>query len=274
MTFSPESDKEVQEVLRERETVKIVGTETKSDFGCPINAKATMSMRAISGISEWSPADLVVSVRAGTRIDELQQELKHKNQCLPIPPFSGDGQFVTAGMPGTVGGLVSANLPTRWDSYSKGVRYWVLGLRVVLSNGVIVKCGSRAVKNVAGYDAQKAFVGAWGSLGVITEATFRVFPIKAYHDEPSSWTPEMPIMVARAPISEAKSNFSHYLDAATGTIWACVDKPIEKPPHGWAFYAGLGSSNFSEFDNVDIMLRLKNKLDPDKRLNPGVLGIF
>lgn len=269
--------------MRSGHSFRIVGLDTKRDFGCPVQADAVLSTQSLTGIIEYSPEDLVVVVRAGTTISELQSELNRNKQWLPIPNDERGAEYVSAGMPGTVGGLVSANLPTRWDSKTRGVRYWVLGLTIVRANGEIVRCGSKAVKNVAGYDAQKIFTGAWGTLGLIVDVSLRVFAKPTNSPETlmsriGEWDGVPPFAIARAKLSDATRYANHvfpgahHLDLATGTIWAPTKHPVEPPTDGWAMFAGLGERNWLPASaNLDWLRGIKQALDPENMLNPGKL---
>lgn len=287
--LEPTSDEEVRDALRTYRPVALRGLGTKDLFGCPVESESVISTLGLKGIVEWSPQDLVVVVRAGTSVSELQSELASKGQCIPIPSAFDAATNITAGLPGTVGGLVSANLPTRWDAVSRGVRYWVLGVRAVLADGRIVRAGSKAVKNVAGYDAQKLFIGAWGTMGVLTEVIFRTFPIARFSVEPDciesigNWRPGQKTVIARLPrVSLAgavlRLNSGGVVDRSEGTIWTNYSKKFQsyvESAGGWVLCAGMGRSNFPVFGpQADLMHALKCRIDPDRKINPGRLGIF
>ena len=120
-------------------------------------------------ILEYHPEDMTVTVEAGVLLSELQDRLKQNGQWLPMdPPFPERT---------TVGELILKNLsgPRR---YAFGtVREHLLGLSAQLADGRIIKSGGKVVKNVAGYDLHKLFVGSHGSLGGILQATFKVRPL-------------------------------------------------------------------------------------------------
>lgn len=287
--FEPASDEEVRDALLSHGPVAIRGLGTKDLFGCPVESDREISTLGIKGIVEWSPEDLVVVVRAGTPVTELQSELASKGQCIPIPSASDAATEFTAGKPGTVGGLVSANLPTRWDSVSRGVRYWVLGVRAVLADGRIARAGSKAVKNVAGYDSQKLFIGAWGTMGVLTDVIFRTFPIARFSGEPEcierigDWSPGRRPVIARVPrVSLAgaslRLNSGGVVDHSEGTLWTDYSKKLQsyvEKSGGWILCAGMGRSNFPiHGPQTDLMCALKQRIDPHRKINPGRLGVF
>lgn len=255
----------------------------------PSEREVVLSTRGLSGVVEWFPDDLVVTVRAGTGVSELQEELGLKGQGLPLPPGDSFWQWISGGMPGTIGGLVSTRLPTRWDFWTHGVRYWVLGMKVVLSDGTLLRCGSKAVKNVAGYDMHKLFTGAWGSLGVIVEVTLRLFPQhkgerKRYPERVllgpgvDGWSGEPPLFIGRVLRADLKG-FLERLgtpywvgDAMTGTFWASGDfsGAVE---WGMGVDAG-GHWFFTGVQNKGWMSRLKETMDPERKLQSPLDGVF
>jgi glycolate oxidase FAD binding subunit len=128
-----------------------------------------LCLSRLNGIVEYSPADLTVIAQAGMTISSLQSALAAKGQFLPLDPPRLSSC--------TVGGAVAANAagPLR---FSHGTaRDLVLGMRVVLPNGQVVRLGGKVMKNVAGYDLCRLFAGSRGTLGVICEVAFRVVPL-------------------------------------------------------------------------------------------------
>ncbi len=125
----------------------------------------------LTRIVELDEANLNVSAEAGVRLADLQAALAEKRELLPIdPPEPGRV---------TVGGLVAANASGPTRLLYGPVRDWLLGLRVVLPDGERVRCGGKVIKNVSGYDLNKLFIGSMGTLGVVTEATFKLLPAPA-----------------------------------------------------------------------------------------------
>ena len=278
MIFHVESEDEVRDVLHGSGSFLIQGSNTKSAFGPVSDADHIIKTTKLSGIVEWSPDDLVIVAKAGTTIEELDGELKKRNQMLGVPSYSTPIGRLTAGLPGTIGGLVSANLPTRWESHCRNSRYWVLGLTFVKADRTVIKCGSRAVKNVAGYDVQKLITGAWGTLGVITEVILRTQPLRHFENEPqTAWNAEPPFCIVRTLPSEIDSYIEAnpvqdaVVDRNMGTVWARAVKPAAKPRDGWVINAGFGEIDKPEVQNADIQRAIKAKFDPVNRLNPGRL---
>jgi glycolate oxidase FAD binding subunit len=128
-----------------------------------------VSTERLNRIIEHAVGDLTVTVEAGVKFTDLQNVLTKTNQFLPLEPaYPQDA---------TIGGIVatadSGSLRHRYG----GIRDMLLGLSFVRSDGQIAKAGGRVVKNVAGYDLMKLFTGSYGTLGIITEVTLRVYPV-------------------------------------------------------------------------------------------------
>jgi glycolate dehydrogenase FAD-binding subunit len=122
----------------------------------------------LAAVRDYTPADMTVTVEAGVTLAELATLLAREGQWLPLDPA----------LPAetTVGGLVAADLAGPLAATQGRVRDYVIGIAVVTASGVPARAGGRVVKNVAGYDLMKLFVGSLGTLAVLTEATFKVRP--------------------------------------------------------------------------------------------------
>jgi FAD/FMN-containing dehydrogenase len=131
-------------------------------------AGVVLSTRRLNKILEHEPADLIAVSEAGVRLSEFNDTLALNGQWLPLdPPDDGSA---------TIGGVVATGVggAQQW-SYGRP-RGSVIGMRVVLADGTIIKAGGRVVKNVAGYDLCKLFTGSYGTLGVIAEVNFKLRP--------------------------------------------------------------------------------------------------
>jgi glycolate oxidase FAD binding subunit len=127
-------------------------------------------------VVEHSAGDLVVHVQAGIRLAALQDSVAPQGQRLAVDPVLPPGASGPADA-GTVGGLIAtaASGPLRLSHGA--VRDLLIGVTIVRADGVVAKAGGKVVKNVAGYDLGKLLTGSWGSLGLITEAVFRLHPL-------------------------------------------------------------------------------------------------
>ena len=121
-----------------------------------------MDVRPLAGISSYEPSELVVTVRGGTLLADLEAALAEKGQCLPFePPRFAQG--------GTVGGMVSAGLAGPARAAVGGVRDYVLGAKLLNGRAELLGFGGTVMKNVAGYDVSRLLAGSMGILGVICE---------------------------------------------------------------------------------------------------------
>jgi glycolate oxidase FAD binding subunit len=171
---APGSYTEVAEVLRyanaERLTVVSRGGGTKMHIGnLPSRYDVALVLRRLNNIVEHEPADLTITCQAGVTLTALSDYLEPFGQLVPLDPALHDRA--------TVGGTLNASAwgPRRFAFGS--TRDFTVGMRAVISDGRLVRAGGRVVKNVAGYDLCKLFVGSMGTLGTIVEATFKLAPI-------------------------------------------------------------------------------------------------
>lgn len=129
-----------------------------------------LDVTGLSGISSYEPTELVVTVRCGTRLAELEATLAERGQCLPFePPHFG----ATA----TVGGMVAAGLAGPPRASVGGVRDYMLGATLLNGRAEVLSFGGQVMKNVAGYDVARLLAGSLGTLGVICEVSLKVLPI-------------------------------------------------------------------------------------------------
>ena len=162
------------EAARDRRTVRISGSGTKSYIGDIGATDIEVGTARLAGVIDHVPADLTVTVGAGTRVADLVAVLSRAGQFLPLdPPHAAEA---------TIGGVIAANSNGFWRARYGAVRDLLIGTRIALADGTVVRAGGRVVKNVAGYDLDKLLVGSFGTLGVIVEATLKVLPVPAASD--------------------------------------------------------------------------------------------
>ena len=170
----PASTHEIQEVLSYTTdsglSVIPAGSGTKLGIGNPPEqVDLVLSTARLDQVLEYEPADLTVTVEAGIRLAALQAKLAEHGQYFPLDPSYADLC--------TIGGITATNAsgPSR---LRYGIaRDCVLGMRVVQSSGTVVKSGGKVVKNVAGYDLNKLYLGSFGTLGVVTEVSLKLQPL-------------------------------------------------------------------------------------------------
>lgn len=160
----------VRASIEPRTALRIRGGGTKDFHGGVALQGDVLDTRALTGVVSYEPSELVVTVRAGTPLAELEALLAAQGQCLPFePPHFGPGA--------TVGGMVAAGLSGPARASVGAVRDYVLGLELINGRAELLRFGGQVMKNVAGYDVSRLMVGAWGTLGVITEVSLKVLPV-------------------------------------------------------------------------------------------------
>jgi glycolate dehydrogenase FAD-binding subunit len=137
----------------------------------PRRADVVLLLDRLDQIVEFDAANLCVTVEAGAKLATLQAALAQKKEILPLDP-PADAKV-------TAGGLVATNLSGPSRLLYGTARDWVLGMRVAMPDGERVHCGGKVIKNVSGYDMNKLFIGSFGTLGIITEVTFKLLPLPA-----------------------------------------------------------------------------------------------
>ncbi len=137
--------------------------------GLPSQFDFYLSTHHLNQIVDHAVGDLTVTVQTGLTLAQLQQKLHQHNQFLPLDPADPE----TA----TLGGIVATADAGSWRERYGGVRDLLIGISFVRADGEIAKAGGRVVKNVAGYDLMKLMTGSYGTLGIMTQLTFRTYPL-------------------------------------------------------------------------------------------------
>lgn len=147
------------------------GNGSKLSWGGVVKNKIDLliSTAKLNQIIDYAEDDLTITVEAGIKLKDLQDFLREKGQFLPIDASYPDSA--------TIGGIIATADTGSWRQRYSGVRDLILGISFVRCDGQIAKAGGRVVKNVAGYDLMKLFTGSYGTLGVICEVTFRLYPL-------------------------------------------------------------------------------------------------
>jgi len=168
MTVLPASPEEIRETLKlassERWTVLPAGGLSWLNS----TANLIVSTSRLNKIVEHEPADLIAIAEAGVKLVDFNAKLAENGQWLPLDP-PDDGRA-------TIGGVVATGIGGAQQFGYGRPRGTVIGMKVVLADGSMIKAGGRVVKNVAGYDLCKLFTGSFGSLGIITEVNFKLRP--------------------------------------------------------------------------------------------------
>ena len=155
--------------------LRIAGGGTRMGLGQTIEADATLSTAALSGIELYEPGSLNMVVRAGTPIDEVTAALDAENQQLAFEPMDHRAILGSTGTP-TIGGVVAAAISGPRRLSAGACRDHLLGVRFVDGRGAVLKNGGRVMKNVTGLDLAKLMCGAYGTLGVLSELSLKTLP--------------------------------------------------------------------------------------------------
>ncbi|WP_051231916.1 glycolate oxidase subunit GlcE [Stutzerimonas azotifigens] len=158
----------VNQAIADRTPLRIQGGGSKAFLGRPVQGE-TLDTRGHRGIVSYDPTELVITVRAGTPLIELDRALDEAGQMLACePPRLGEHA--------TVGGMIGAGLSGPRRPWSGSVRDFVLGSRVITGHGKHLRFGGEVMKNVAGYDLSRLMAGSFGCLGLLTEVSLKVLP--------------------------------------------------------------------------------------------------
>lgn len=176
MTLQPTSPKQLQEIVHAqaqadngRSALRPRGGGSKPALSTPPDGAAALEMSSLSGILEYQPSEYTFTAYAGTAVAAVAAALAENGQYMPFDPLLAE-----AGA--TLGGVVAANTSGSGRFRFGGVRDFILGVRFVDGRGQLVRGGGKVVKNSAGFDLPKFFVGSLGRYGVLVEVTFKVFP--------------------------------------------------------------------------------------------------
>ncbi len=209
----------IRAAAEKRTLLRIVGGNSKAFYGKPVTGEE-LNVAAYSGIIEYEPSELVISVRAGTPLREVETALAERGQMLPFePPHFGENA--------TIGGCVAVGLSGPARATRGSVRDFVLGVRIIDGLGLDQRFGGKVIKNVAGYDVSRLMTGALGTLGVITEVSFKILPL---------------------PVTQETISFEMTADKAIDQInrWAAQPLPLSATCHAgdrlWVRLSGTSSA--------------------------------
>ena len=159
----------VQQAIAAAAPLTIIGGGTKRFYGGEGRGEPLSTLGHV-GVVEYEPTELVVTVRSGTRLADLEDLLAEQGQMLPFePPRFGQGS--------TIGGAVACGLSGPRRPYAGAVRDHVLGVRFVNGLGQVLSMGGQVMKNVAGFDVSRLMAGSLGTLGLLLDISLRVMPM-------------------------------------------------------------------------------------------------
>lgn len=161
----------VRSAVETKTPLAIRGGGSKDFYGHPAKGEV-LDVSGHSGVAGYDPGELVITCRAGTRLEDVRALLAENGQHLPFEPPG-------YGADATVGGTVACGFSGPRRPWAGSLRDYLLGVTVVTGRGKSLRFGGQVMKNVAGYDVSRLMAGAMGTLGVITEASFKVLPLPA-----------------------------------------------------------------------------------------------
>ena len=166
----------VRAAAADQQPLRICGGGSKDFLGCSLQGEP-LDMRSWQGVVDYEPSELVITVRAGTPLAQVETLLAQRGQTLAFEP----PHFAQQGHVATVGGMVAAGLSGPSRSSVGAVRDYVLGVELINGKGELLRYGGQVMKNVAGYDVSRLMAGSWGTLGAITEVSLKVLPVAPAH---------------------------------------------------------------------------------------------
>lgn len=171
----PQTQEQLAEVItaayRNKWRVLPCGNGSKLKWGSLTKVDIVVSTQRLNKIINHAVGDLTLTVEAGVKFADIQTALAKHNQILALNPTTPDLA--------TIGGIIATNDTGSLRQRYGSVRDQLLGVSFVRADGQIARAGGKVVKNVAGYDLMKLFTGSYGTLSIITEATFRLYPMQS-----------------------------------------------------------------------------------------------
>lgn len=184
--------------------LSIRGSGSKDFYGNAVQAE-TLEVSGYSGIVDYQPRELTLTVRAGTHLAAVEAQLAKNNQMLAFePPYFGPGA--------TVGGCIASGLSGPRRAYAGAVRDAVLGVKMMDGRAQVLRFGGQVIKNVAGYDVSRLMAGSLGTLGLLLEVSLKVLPCP---ESESTLMLEMPADVA----VETMNRWAASPLPLSGTLW-------------------------------------------------------
>jgi glycolate oxidase FAD binding subunit len=189
----------IRAAIAAKQALRIRGGGSKDFYGEAFDAATpVLDTRSYSGIVSYEPSELVMTVKAGTSLAEVEAALAEKNQCFPFEPphYSVQSWLESLSQPlhenslslqaegrgegmrvATIGGMVAAGLSGPARATVGSVRDYVLGAHLINGKAELLQFGGTVMKNVAGYDVSRALAGSMGTLGLITQVSLKVLPV-------------------------------------------------------------------------------------------------
>ncbi|HEX6958621.1 MAG TPA: glycolate oxidase subunit GlcE [Ferrovibrio sp.] len=179
-TFIPAGMSDVVDVVRwaaaEAKPLELHGHRTKSQFGRATQNAYALDLSRLQGVLDYEPAELILTLRPGSLVSDVEKLLTAQNQMLAFEPPDLGPLWGGPANRGTIGGAIGCNLAGPRRFKAGAMRDHLLGFVAVSGRGEIFKAGGKVVKNVTGYDLPKLICGSFGTLAALTEVTVKVLP--------------------------------------------------------------------------------------------------
>ncbi len=159
---------QIREAVANAQPLQIVGNGSKAFYGNASQGKR-LEVSEHSGVVDYDPAELVITLRGGCKLQEVETLLAEQGQMFGFEPPHFSEQA-------SIGGMVASGLCGPRRAFAGGIRDYILGVKILDGRGDILSFGGRVIKNVAGFDVSRFMVGTMGTLGVLLEVSLRVIP--------------------------------------------------------------------------------------------------
>ncbi|MGH1483219.1 MAG: glycolate oxidase subunit GlcE [Geminicoccales bacterium] len=177
--IAPRNEEELQAAVEQScaagQSFELIGSASKRSLGRPMTTDSQLDLSKLTGVIDYEPAELVLTARPGTKLDEVETLLFDADQSLAFEPpdFS---ELLGSDHSGTLGGMIACNLSGPRRLKAGAARDHLLGFRGVTGHGQIFKSGGKVVKNVTGYDLSKLVTGSMGTLAALSEISIKTLP--------------------------------------------------------------------------------------------------
>ena len=254
--FTPTSAEQAAEGLaalsKAGRRVRIGNVDNRDD-----HAEIRLSTSALTGIKAYAPDDLYVTVGAGTLLEEIQTFLARDRKQIPIASPRKDA---------TIGGIVASNSNAPLRMRYGGIRDLVLAMTVALGDGRVIRAGRPVVKNVAGYDMPKVFIGSYGTLGLLTDVTLKLIP------QPRA---RQTLLVPVDDLAQGMKWAGQLLPLALVASGIVVAKSMTDAPYLLAYTAeGIREDVETEFERVRAVLKANGAPSPTQVETPTATGLW
>jgi glycolate oxidase FAD binding subunit len=219
----------LQETVRGSPRVRPAGAHTKHTA---IDGATALDFTKLRGVLDYQPSEFIIEAYAGTPVREIAALLSEHGQYLPFDPL-----LVESGA--TIGGTVASNASGPERYRYGGVRDFIVGCHYVDGNGDLLAGGGKVVKNAAGFDYPKLFVGSAGALGALIDVCFKVFPKpEVYNTLVATFTTigeavDAVTRISQAPfdvhaVEIASQSTAHAVEVRVGGLHSGIAKRMER----------------------------------------------